>query len=145
MITLTGVRYKIVDISSLLSHLTGFEAGQYAEEIFAIRSRSKTYFNMTPILYLVSNIGAVDECYNCTSKVKRRILLRINNSYIQDYPIECTNFEFSSIIPSTSLSDVTFQLVDANFQPIQLKAPMYLRAVAIPIHDRILKYIESDS
>ena len=99
---------------------------------------------MTPILYLVSNIGAVVDCYSGNNKVKRRILMRINNNYIQDYPIECSNFEFSSIIPSTSLSDVTFQLVDANFQPIQLKAPMYLRAVAIPIHDRILKYIESE-
>ena len=71
--------------------------------------------------------------------------MRINNNSIQDDPIECTNFEFYSRIPSTSLSDVTFQLVDANFQPIQLKAPMYLRAVAIPIHDRILKYIAENS
>ena len=141
MISLVGKQFTIVEISPLLSELTGFVAGQYADEIFAIRSPSKGYFNMTPILYLISNIGTVCNCYKGNENVKRRILMRINNNYIQDYPIECTNFEFSSIIPSNALSDVTFQLVDANFQPIQLKAPMYLRAVAMPVQDKILKYI----
>ena len=141
MISLVGKQFTIVEISPLLSELTGFVAGQYTEEIFAIRSPSKGYFNMTPVFYLTSIIGTVCHCYKGQENVKRRILMRINNNYIQDYPIECTNFEFSSIIPSNALSDVTFQLVDANFQPIRLKAPMYLRAIATPVHDRILKYI----
>ena len=54
------------------------------------------------------------------------------------------NYEFSSIIPSNALSDVTFQLGDANFNPVELLAPMYLMAVAIPIPDRILKYVPRD-
>ena len=68
--------------------------------------------------------------------------MRINNFCIQDFPIVCYNTEFSSIITSNSLSDVWFQLVDANFKPIRLLAPMYLTAIAIPISDRTLKYVE---
>ena len=70
--------------------------------------------------------------------------MRIDNNFIQDFPITSYNYEFSSVIPSNALSDVTFQLVDANFNPVKLLAPMYLMAIAIPIPDRVLKYIPTD-
>ena len=63
MIGRYGGAFKIVDITPVLSRITGFEADQYGEVIYAIRSNSKGYFNMTPILYLVSNIGTFCNCY----------------------------------------------------------------------------------
>ena len=101
-------------------------------------------FNLTPVLYLVSNIGAVCHTYKNGEYKNRRILMRMNNDFIHDFPITSYNYECSSIIPSNALSNVTFQLVDANFNPVKLLAPMYLMAVAIPIPDRILKYVPRD-
>ena len=97
--------------------------------------------NLRPVLYLVWNIEAVCHAFKNREYKNRRILMRINNNFIQDFQITSYNHEFSSIIPSNALSDVTFQLVDANFNPVKLLAPMYLMAVAIPIPDRIIKYV----
>ena len=56
--------------------------------------------------------------------------MRINNFFIHGFPIICSNFEFTSTIESNDLSNVEFQLVDANFQPLKLHSPMYLSAIA---------------
>ena len=136
-------KFRIIATSKNFSIVTGFHRShEDSEEVFYYRPPAKGYFNLTPVLYLTSNIGSVVHTYKGKECVNRRILMRINNFYIQDFPIVCYNTEFSSIITSNSLSDVWFQLVDANFKPIRLLAPMYLTAIAIPISDRTLKYVE---
>ena len=134
--------FAITNISKNLALVTGFVPDWNMHMRNIIELPTKGYFNLTPVLYLTSNIGSVVHTYKNKEYINRRILMRINNYYIQDYPIVCNNCEFSSIIPSNSLSDVVFQLVDANFQPVKLLTPMYLTAIAIPIPDKSLKYVE---
>jgi len=133
--------FAIIGISEKFSKVTGFIVDYTMYMRNTIELPTKSYFNLTPVLYLASNIGSVVHTYKNKNCVNRRILMRINNFFNQDFPIICYNSEFSSTITSNSLSDVWFQLVDANFQPIQLLAPMYLTAIAIPIPDRTLKYV----
>jgi hypothetical protein len=56
--------------------------------------------------------------------------MRINNSFSANFPIISNNAEFSTMVTSNSLSDVWFQLVDANMKPIKLLSPMYISAYA---------------
>jgi len=136
-------KFRVIDVSRNLARMTGFYgSNEDVEEVYYYRPPAKGYFNLTPVLYLTSNIGSVVHTYKNKECINRRILMRINNFYIQDFPIVCHNTEFSSIITSNSLSDVWFQLVDANFKPIILLAPIYLTAMAIPIPDRSLKFVE---
>ena len=82
----------------------------------------------TPVLYIISNLGA--KCYDNNDKLycDRKILMKINNSFTANYPIINTNIEFSSYLPVNSLSNIEFRLVDANLHDLKLLCPMYLSA-----------------
>lgn len=77
----------------------------------------------TPILYLLASIG--EKCF-VNGQSNRRILMRINNSYSANFPVISNNAEFSTYALSNDFSNITFELVDAEFKPIKILAPMYL-------------------
>ena len=103
---------------------------------YYIRARSVGYPLLTPILYLVSNLGA--KCYDNVDELycDRKILMRVSNSFTAGYPIINSNAEFSSIIPVNSLSNIEFKLVDANMHRIELLSPMYLSIQADMIENQ---------
>lgn len=96
------------------------------EEVNAIKCLSVGAFLSTAILYLIGSIG--EKCYinNETGRTNKRILMRINNSYSANFPVISNNAEFSVYALSNDFSDITFELVDANFQPVKLLSPLYL-------------------
>ena len=91
-----------------------------------VRAESAGYAMLTPILYLVSNLGS--KCYDNIDKnyCNHKILMRVSNSFTANYPIINGNAEFASVISSNALSDIEFKLVDANRKQIRLLTPMYL-------------------
>ena len=102
----------------------------------AIAARSVGFSLSTPILYLVSNLGA--KCYDNIDELycDRKILMRVNNSFTAGYPIVNSNAEFASICPVNSLSNIEFRLVDANMHDIKLLAPMYISVNADSIEEQ---------
>ena len=88
-----------------------------------VQALSVGNFLSTPILYLLASIG--EKCFINEQKNKR-ILMRINNSYSANFPVISNNAEFSTYGLSNDFSDITFELVDANFKSIKLLSPMYL-------------------
>ena len=96
------------------------------ETIYTVRSSSVGYPMLSPILYLVSNLGA--KCYDNVDEMycDRKILMRVSNSFSSNYPIVNGNAEFASIVPINSLSNIEFRLVDANMHDVKLLTPMYL-------------------
>ena len=82
----------------------------------------------TPVLYLTSNIGMKAYMNSQRSKNTQnsKILMRINNSFSANYPINAGNADFSTFVASNDLSNVSFTLVDANMNEIDLLSPMYL-------------------
>ena len=93
---------------------------------YEILAQSVGYSMLTPILYLVSNLGS--KCYDNIDNnyCNHKILMRVSNSFSANYPIINGNAEFHSVVPTNSLSDIEFKLVDANRKPIRLLTPMYL-------------------
>jgi transcription termination factor NusB len=49
----------------------------------------------------------------------------IQNSFSPNYPLQAGS-DIIGRIPTSSLSNLSFQLVDANFYPIKLLSPLYL-------------------
>ena len=80
----------------------------------------------TPVLYLASNIGSNFYKNFDKSFTSLRILMRINNSFFVKQPIIAGNGDFTTTIKSSDLSDVRFDLIDANFHEVELLSPMYL-------------------
>ena len=138
--------FVIDDMSYNTKQVTGFYNDAFplnAEEslddddetIFTISSKSVGYSMLTPILYLVSNLGA--KCYDNVDELycDRKILMRVSNSFSSNYPIVNGNAEFVSIVPINSLSNIEFRLVDANMHDIKLLTPMYLSIQTDAIED----------
>ena len=96
----------------------------------------------TPVLYLTSNIG--QKCYKNVQQADNiqsmRIVMRINNSFSANYPINAGNAEFHVLVASNDLSNVEFMLVDANMMEINLLSPMYLSVSIKPgiVDEKIL-------
>ena len=91
------------------------------------------YFQSTPILYLTSNLGTTHYSYVDNDCTNQKILMKINNYFIHGFPIVCHNFEYSSIVITSALSEACFKLVDANFKPVKLLSPMYLSITATSV------------
>lgn len=94
----------------------------------------------TPVLYLLSNLGAVTfknkldgSASKGTSSLKTA--MRINNSFSANYPIVSGNADFETIIKSNDLSNVQFVLVDGNLKELTLLSPLYLTVHVKPIPD----------
>ena len=124
--TINDMSYNAKMISGFYNDPFPIVAEQRTDEKYYVAARSIGHPLSTPILYLISNLGAkcyenVDDTYsNCT------ILMRVSNSFTSGYPIINGNAEFTSIVPVNSLSNIEFRLVDANKHDIMLLSPMYL-------------------
>ena len=96
------------------------------DDKYVISASSVGYSLSTPILYLVSNLGA--KCYDNVDELycDRKVLMRVSNSFTAGYPIINSNAEFTSMVPVNSLSNIEFRLVDANMHDVKLLTPMYL-------------------
>ena len=83
----------------------------------------------TPVLYLLSNIGAKtfkNSNQNAASQAALKTCMRLNNSYSANYPIVSGNSDFQSIVKSNDLTHCEFMLVDANLHEITLLSPLYI-------------------
>ena len=105
---------------------TNEETETNIEKSYSLQCLSVGNFLSTAILYLVASIGDKVFVNNESGRTNRKILMRINNSYSANFPVISNNAEFSVYCLSNDFSDITFELVDARFNPIKLLSPMYL-------------------
>jgi hypothetical protein len=54
---------------------------------------------------------------------------------MHNLPIVAYNTEFSVKVDTSSLTDVRFRLVDANFKPVKILTPIYLLCYAEAIEE----------
>ena len=94
--------------------------------IYNLHCLSVGNFLSTAILYLIASIGDKVFVSGESGRTNKKILMRINNSYSANFPIIANNAEFSTYALSNDFSDITFELVDARFNPIKLLSPLYL-------------------
>ena len=125
-------KFIINDMSYNAKMVSGFYNDSFPIESefnganYQVIAQSAGYSMLTPILYLISNLGS--KCYDNIDNnyCNHKILMRVSNSFSANYPIINGNAEFSSVIPTNALSNIEFKLVDANRHPIRLLTPMYL-------------------
>jgi hypothetical protein len=89
----------------------------------------------TPQLYLMSNAG--NQIYRNTVDKPRAfdnaiVLATLQNSFSPGYPIMASG-DAPTTIPTTQLADLSFYLVDGNFNPIRLLNPLTLTIQVNPV------------
>jgi hypothetical protein len=107
-----------------------------------IKIQSVGFYLSTPILYLISNLGA--SCYQNIERKScdQKVVMRIINSFSANLPIIANNAEFSAIVVSNALGDVWFQLVDMYMQPVKILTPMIVTAMCSGIPEEVEEMIQ---
>ena len=120
--------FSITNASYNMKQITGLYNCKFPieSENGVININSVGFYQSTPILYLVSNIGS--PCFQNKDRTyySQKIVMRIYNSFSPNLPIVCNNAEFSTLVASNALGNVYFKLLDANFEDIKLLSPIYL-------------------
>ena len=118
--------------------ITGFYQSEYEnmplysdyndeQQMYYVRANSVGFTNLTPVLYLTSNI-AINSYRNANSNELSgsKIVMRLNNSFMPGSPIIVNNADFETTLLSNDLSSLEFTLVDAFMKEVRLLSPMYL-------------------
>ncbi len=96
------------------------------QQMYYVRSNSIGFTNLTPVLYLTSNI-AINSYRNVNNELSgSKIVMRLNNSFMPGSPIIVNNADFETTLLSNDLSSLEFTLVDAFMKEVRLLSPMYL-------------------
>ena len=128
--SIESASYRMRDILGIFDQLCPINSVESVnddnENIYKLQCLSVGNYLSTSILYLLGSIGDKVFINGENGRTNRRILMRINNSYSANFPVIANNAEFSTYGLSNDFSDITFELVDARFNPIKLLSPMYL-------------------
>lgn len=141
LILKSNSEFSIIEMSYNCRMVSGFYNDSFPikssliDGKYTISAQSVGFSLSTPILYLVSNLGA--KCYDNIDELycDRKVLMRVSNSFTAGYPIVNSNAEFASIVPVNSLSNIEFRLVDANMHDVRLLTPMYISVETTSIED----------
>ena len=127
--SIVAASYRMKEVLGIFDQTFPIDAEEITdneENPYSLQCLSVGNFLSTAILYLVASIGDKVFINSESGRTNRKILMRINNSYSANFPIIANNAEFSTYALSNDFSDITFELVDARFNPIKLLSPLYL-------------------
>lgn len=100
------------------------------------------YYLSTPILYLLTSIGAQVFCNDIDDARKMNsgnIAMILNNSFSANFPIVAQQYDITTRTTINYTSDLYFILVDANMHHVKLLNPMY---VTIKLEPEIIKVVQ---
>lgn len=125
-------KFEITDMSYNVKLLTGFfheihktsDVGEYGYQ--EIISDYVPYYLSTPVLYLISNLGATNytnifDLEACVSGMKT--VIKINNTFSKSVPLTAGNCDFICYTTANVLSQSYFLLVDQNLHRVKLLDP----------------------
>lgn len=92
------------------------------------------YFSLTPIFYLISNYPT--SSYTLNNEYSR-VVMKITNRYSPNTLMIESNAEYITQCDSTILSNVMFELVDANMKPLEFLSPIYLSLTVEPVAEEV--------
>ena len=127
--TETKTKFKIVDMSYNMKLLCGAYGMKFPispqisnDNIEMLTFMSVGMYLSTPIWYVIGKTGTM----NFSNEGSGNVLMKIPNNFVSKFPIVFTNMDFITICKSTDLTNMTFELVDSNYQPIKILNPIYL-------------------
>ena len=97
--------------------------------VYKINSPAVGYMLSTPILYLLTSVGApvfFNEMNNEDKMQCGTISMVLNNSYSSSFPIVAQQQEIITRTPLNFTSNINFWLVDANMREVKLLNPLYI-------------------
>lgn len=106
--------------------------------VYRVNSPAVGYMLSTPILYLLTSVGApvfFNEMHNEDKMQCGTISMVLNNSFSSSFPIVAQQHEIITRTPLNFTSNINFWLVDANMREIKLLNPLYITVRVEPEDD----------
>lgn len=94
---------------------------------YEIQAKAIGYNNLTPIWYLLSNLGSPNVINTMNDPYEMyypAIAMKIQNTFSPDQAIQYANGDFMSISQASSLANLRVKLVDINLKPVKLLSPL---------------------
>ena len=116
-----------------------------ANQSYEIRAKAIGYSNLTPIWYLLSNLGSpnvINSMDNPWVMLYPSIAMKIQNSFTIDQPIQYANGDFMSVSQASALSNLRVKLVDINLNPVKLLTPLIVTISFYEVPDQNAAEIE---
>ena len=99
------------------------------ESTYTITAKAIGYNNLSPVWYLLSNLGSpniVSSLYSPYESYYPSIAMKIMNQFSADQILQYTNSDFMSVSQASALSNLRVKLVDVNLQPVKLLSPLFV-------------------
>ena len=100
---------------------------EYINRNYVIQAKAIGYNNLTPIWYLLSNLGSPNVINTMNDPYEMyypAIAMKIQNTFSPDQPIQYSNGDFMCISQASSLANLRVKLVDINLKPVKLLTPL---------------------
>ena len=94
---------------------------------FCIQAKAIGYTNLSPVWYLLSNLGSpnlITTMYSPYETYYPAIAMKIQNQFSPDQFLQYSNSDFMSISQASALSNLRVRLVDINLKPVKLLSPL---------------------
>ena len=130
--------FTITGMSERLKYATGFH---YLKEVnlvanlylsdnkYKIRSKA-TYFDyLTPIWYIVSNLGSPNQVASMREAYKSfypAVAVKMINTFSDGQALSVSNGDYQTLSLASSLNNLKLYIVDGNLLPIKFLSPLYL-------------------
>ena len=143
--------FTITDMSLHMKYATGFHylkeinlEAEYSEqnEYYFIKCKATPFDYLTPLWYVVSNLGSPNQIASMTEKYKiyyPAVAVKIVNTFSDGQAMNVSNGDYQTISQASSLSNLKLKIVDGNLEPIKFLNPIYLTVCLeeIPLDESI--------
>ena len=119
----TGFHYlKTIDLSSTIGYI-----GE--EEKHIIKSKAVYFEYLTPIWYVISNLGTPNQISSMIETYKSyypAVAVKMINTFSEGQALSVSNGDYQTVSRASSLNNLKLNIVDGNLQPIKFLSPIYI-------------------
>ena len=134
--TIDDASYRMKQGIGLYNEEFPIEVNTITDEKYMYNSKSTGYEMCTPVLILLSNLGAAttlgDSKYPLNYK-SCYVAMKFPNSMTPGQPLIASGTEAPITVQGTALSNIRLELVDFNFHPVELLSPLYATISVQPL------------
>ena len=148
--------FIITGMSERLKYATGFHylsevnlvANFYPSDgVYKIFSKASYFDYLTPIWYVVSNLGSPNQISSMREAYKSfypAVAVKIINTFSDGQALSVSNGDYQTLSLASSLNNLKLYIVDGNLMPIKFLTPIYLTVCLeeVPLDESVTEALQ---
>ena len=159
--------FTIIDMSERLKYATGFhylnkvnltshqetitvlnDENEYITATkYVVRSKASYFEYLTPIWYIISNLGSPNQVSSLRDKYKNfypAVSVKIVNTFADGQALSISNGDYQTVSRASALNNLKAYIVDANLLPIKFLSPVYITVCLeeVPLDESVAEALQ---